>query len=433
MGTRRVGRPRVGWRIFALSVGMGAIAYFQQKGVTIAAERIMPELSLSQMQIGWIQWAYLLAYAPSQIVGGRVGQRFGARRTLAVAGAIAIVATIAMPLAPAALAGGAIFAALFLSQLTLGFAQAPIFPVSAGVFGTWLPAHRWGLAIGIQTMGCQLGAAATPAVIVYLMQKFGWQRALFWTDLPAVVLVAAWAWYMRNTPREHPSISPEELAELESADAVSTVAASTSMTRAKLPRRDIALLTASYIGMNYVFYLLANWSFLYLVQERHFTVAQGGWFATLPPLAAALGAGVGGGLVDVLCVKVGIRWGYRLVPLAALPTIALLLVLAMYAANPLAAVVGMTLCYGLVELTEGAYWAATMRVAGANTMTATGVLNTGGALGGLIGIPIVAFLSGHGAWNASFLIGALCAMASAVAWFGVDTTRRGPGTAPLPQ
>ena len=54
--------------------------------------------------------------------------------------------------------------------------------------------------------------------------------------------------------------------------------------------------------------------------------------------------------------------------------------LAMYAANPLAAVVGMTLCYGLVELTEGAYWAATMRVAGANTMTATGVLNTGGAL-----------------------------------------------------
>src|ERR1700676_2363242 len=156
MGTRRVGRPRVGWRIFALSVGMGAIAYFQQKGVTIAAERIMPELSLSQMQIGWIQWAYLLAYAPSQIVGGRVGQRFGARRTLAIA------ATIAMPLAPAALAGGAIFAALFLSQLTLGFAQAPIFPVSAGVFRTWLPARRWGLAVGVQTMGCQLGAAATP-------------------------------------------------------------------------------------------------------------------------------------------------------------------------------------------------------------------------------------------------------------------------------
>ena len=112
-------------------------------------------------------------------------------------------------------------------------------------------------------------------------------------------------------------------------------------------------------------------------------------------------------------------------PLAALPTVALLLVLAMYVTNSFAAVVGITLCYGLVELTEGAYWAGTMRLAGTNTMTATGVLNTGGALGGLIGIPVVAFYSGHGAWNVAFLIGAVCSIASAIAWLGVDTTPRG--------
>ena len=72
-------------------LAMSAIAYFQQKGVTIAAERIMPELSLSQMQIGWIQWAFLLAYTPSQVFSGLVGQRFGARLTLAVAGAVALL------------------------------------------------------------------------------------------------------------------------------------------------------------------------------------------------------------------------------------------------------------------------------------------------------------------------------------------------------
>lgn len=53
------------------------------------------------------------------------------------------------------------------------------------------------------------------------------------------------------------------------------------------PGRDVALLTLSYASMNYVFYLLANWSFLYLVLERHFSVAQSGWLATLPPLGAA--------------------------------------------------------------------------------------------------------------------------------------------------
>jgi sugar phosphate permease len=403
-------------------VGLGAVAYFQQKGVTIAAERIMPELSLSQMQIGWIQWAFLLAYTPAQIIGGRLGQRFGARCTLTIAGIVAVLATIAMPLAPAVLTGGALFAGLFLSQFVLGLAQAPTFPVGAGIVRAWLPARRWGLANGIQSMGAQLGAAITPALIVFLMQAVGWQRALFWTALPSLALVLAWAWYVRNSPREHRSVSREELAELESADDKRTALATPA--RARLPGRDLTLLTASYAGMNYVFYLLANWSFLYLIQERHFTVAESGWLATLPPIGAALGAGVGGGLVDALCARLGIRWGCRAVPLVSLPTVSALLVLAIYASNPFAAVVAMTLCYGIVELNEGAYWAAMIRVAGANTMTAAGVLNTGGSLGGLVGIPVVAFLSGRGDWNAAFLIGALCATLSALAWLGVDAARR---------
>jgi MFS family permease len=267
-------------------------------------------------------------------------------------------------------------------------------------------------------MGAQLGAAITPAVIVMLTQAFGWQRALFWTALPALGLVLAWAWYARNTPGGHPSVSVVELAELAAPEGLPAKPLTSAGT--KVPLWDLTLLTASYTILNYVFFLLANWSFLYLIQERHFTVAQSGWLATLPPIGAGLGAGIGGWLLDLLCRKCGIRWGSRLVPLLSLPTVAALLIFAVYASNPLAAVIAMALCFGLVEINEAAYWTATMRVAGANTMTAAGVLNTGGSLGGLIGIPIVAFLSGHGQWNAAFLIGALCAALSAIAWLGVD-------------
>src|SRR5256885_14569642 len=48
---------------------------------------------------------------------------------------------------------------------------------------------------------------------------------------------------------------------------------------ALLQNRDVLLLTVSYLCMNYVFYLLANWCFLYLVQERHITVLESGWLA----------------------------------------------------------------------------------------------------------------------------------------------------------
>ncbi|HMK86509.1 MAG TPA: hypothetical protein VK437_11175, partial [Steroidobacteraceae bacterium] len=187
--------------------------------------------------------------------------------------------------------------------------------------------------------------------------------------------------------------------------------------------RDVLLLTISYLSMNYVYYLLGNWSFLYLRQERHLDVIESAWLSALPPLGAALGAGIGGGVTDFCCSRLGLRWGYRLVPLISLPLVAALLVLAVMVGSAPLAVTAMTLCYFLVELNEGPFWAATMRVAGARTMTATGVLNTGGALGGLIGIPIVAYLSGRNSWSAAFLLGALCAAASAAAWLSVDAGR----------
>jgi len=415
--------------MFALLVTLGAVAYFQQKGVTVAAERIMPELSLTQMQIGWVQWAFVLGYTPTQIFAGRVGERFGARCTLAVAGLLAILATLAMPLAPALLTGSALFAGLVLSQLMLGIAQSPTFPVGAGVVRAWLPPRRWALANGIQSMGLQLGAAATPPVIVLIMQRFGWQRALIWTSLPALGVILLWAWYARDTPAEHPAVRAAELEELpppEPVELATRAPAEESLWQVLLGR-DVLLLTLSYMSMNYVYYLLSNWSFLYLVQERHLGVRLSGWLAALPPLGAALGAGVGGVIADHLSLRLGPRWGYRLLPLISLPLVTLSLALVVLGVPALVAISLMTLCYALIELNEGPFWAVTMRVGGRRTMTATGLLNTGGALGGLIGIPLVAHWSGQQHWNAAFLLGAGCALASACAWLVIDPQRPARG------
>jgi predicted MFS family arabinose efflux permease len=73
-----------------------------------------------------------------------------------------------------------------------------------------------------------------------------------------------------------------------------------------------------------------------------------------------------------------------------------------------------------VELTEGSFWATAMTIGRDNTMVVGGVLNLGGSLGGVVGIPIVAYLSGHGAWNAAFLVGACFALVSAIIWAFID-------------
>lgn len=414
----------VRWKIFAFLFAFGFIAYLQQRSITVAGYQMMPQLGLTQMQLGWLESATLLGYTALQFPGGVLGQRLGARWMFVIIGLIAFAATLATPLAPLLLSGGALFAVLLGVQLLLGAAQGPIFPVSAGVFETWFPPGRWPLVQGLQSMGLGLGNAATPFIVAWLMSAFSWQQALIWPTLPALVLLIWWGLYARDTPAEHPAVTATELADLgEHRDAQIDRRISWRRVLQLLRDKDVLLLTGSYLCMNYVFYLLANWSFLYLVQERHFTVLEGGALSSTPPLAAALGAGIGGKLASDFGERFGIRNGLRLIPLLSLPLAGLLLFAAVHAANPYLAVVALALCFFAVELNEGPYWAAIMHVGRGDSMAASGLLNTGGNVGGLILTPTVAYLSGHQQWTAAFLLGTLFALLSAVAWLAVDPSR----------
>jgi sugar phosphate permease len=56
-------------------------------------------------------------------------------------------------------------------------------------------------------------------------------------------------------------------------------------------------------------------------------------------------------------------------------------------------------------------------------MSASGLLNTGDNLGGLVATPIVAWLSGQHSWTTAFGVGTACALVSAILWLSVDPTR----------
>jgi MFS transporter, ACS family, glucarate transporter len=412
---------RIRWRILSLLFGFGFLAYFQQKSITVVAAQMMPDLHLSQFQISLIEWGFVLGYALFQLPGGVFGQRQGARRTFVIIGLAAFLATIGMPLAPYMLGGMGLFAALLAVQLLLGCSQAAIFPVSAGVFEVWFPPRQWTSVQGLQTMGLGLGAALTPPLVATLMSTMGWQRALLWVSLPAIALIALWAWYGRNSPREHPSMTAQELDEIGSQE-LAPIDAKIDFKQLLniLKNRNVLLLAVSYLCMNYSFYLLSNWVFLYLVQERHFSILEGGWLASVPPLASAAGAGIGGLITGYLCRRVGNRWGYRLVPMIAMPIAGALLLISVNVSNPYLALAGLATCFAAVELNEGAYWGAAMTVGRGDTMAASGVMNTGGNLGGIIGIPIVGWLSGEHLWHAAFVLGAIFSAVCAVAWLWIE-------------
>ena len=162
---------RIRWRIFGFLFGFGLVAYFQQKSITIAAERIMPELHLTQLQISFLSQAFVVGYALFQIPGGFLGQKLGARHAFTLISLVAFFAMISTALAPFAFGGERLFLMMLLAQFLLGIAQGGIFPMSAGVFESWFPPRHWALVQGLQSMGLQLGAAMTPPLIASLMKS----------------------------------------------------------------------------------------------------------------------------------------------------------------------------------------------------------------------------------------------------------------------
>ena len=404
------------------------MSFVQRTSIAVAADTMMPVLHISQVQIGWLNTAFLMTYAIMQIPGGVLGQYLGARRTYVAVGIVSLLATVATPALSIIYDGAALFVGLFVAQLIQGVSLAPVFPVFASVVETWFPTNRWAIANGLQSCGMLLGGCVTPIAVVSLTQAVGWRMALLLAALPVALVTMGWGWYGRSLPRQHPSVTAEELAELDSAahDQV------TPLTLRRLGRiaadRDVLLLSFSYLCMNYTFYLLTYWSFLYLVQVRGFKGIESGVMGMVPWIGAAIGAAVGGFLSDRLAERWGARWGYRLVPLITLPAVAALLLLTIWVSRPYAAVLALAAAFGAVEINEGAYWAATMHVARSDSGAATGVLNTGGNLGGILCQPIVAALSAAGAWDAAFRTGTILALVAAGAWMLIDADR----TVPLP-
>jgi len=423
---------RVRWQIFGFLSAFAMLSYVQRTSLGVAAENIMPELHLSQMQIGWLNAAFATCYAFAQLPGGVLGQRYGARLTFTIVGLVGLVATIATPLAPVLLTGTALFFALLAAQGLLGASQGPVFPMVAAVFETWFPQRQWAITQGLNTLCMNVGGAMTPLLIVVLTGHFGWQGALLWVALPAAVLTATWAWYGRNTPRAHPRVTAAELAELDTDESAEPTPLTLERMRGIFADRDVRLLTFSYFCFNFVFYLLGTWSFLYLVQQRRFTGLESGFAGMMPWIGAGIGAGVGGYLSDGLAQRIGFRWGYRLVPLCALPCAGLLLLATIGVSTPNAAVLTLMATFFAIELNEGAFWAATMRVARADSGAATGVLNTGGNLAGMVSAPIIGALSGAGHWNAAFVIGAAFAVVAAACWLAIDPDPPVPLAAPAP-
>src|SRR6516162_6687995 len=192
--------------LFLLCV-MYLITYVDRVNISTAAGAMKGELHLNNTQLGFAFSAFAYPYAVFQIIGGWVGDRFGARLTLFASGLIWASATILT-----GLAGG--FQSLVLYRVLLGFGEGATFPTATRAMQSWTKPDNRGFAQGITHSSARFGNAAAPPIVAALIISLTWRGSFMVLGAVSLVWVLIWVWYFRDDPKDHPAITSEELVTL---------------------------------------------------------------------------------------------------------------------------------------------------------------------------------------------------------------------------
>lgn len=182
--------------------------------------------------------------------------------------------------------------------------EAAAFPASARAVLRWLPGSQRGFGQGIQYAGSRLGAAITPALVVFLLYKTTWRWIFCGFGSVGAVLGLVWYAYYRNRPQEHPGVNDEELKAIGPAAAPRATTARDVPWRRILHGRNLWFLSSMYFCYGWVAWMYLFWLPTYLVEAGHFSQIRMGLGASLPLLAATV-TNVAGGWTSG---KLSSRW-----------------------------------------------------------------------------------------------------------------------------
>ncbi len=159
-------------------------------------DEISADLGLSLVQVGWIWGFGSVMGILVGLIGGPVGDRFGPRRTLALA-------CLFMGIAGAARGFSNGFAMLAVTMVITGFAQWSIPMNVHKACGIWFPRKQLGMANGVVSVGMALGflSGSLWAATVFSPLLGGWRNVLYGYGAVAILFGTFW-WFSRENPRD---------------------------------------------------------------------------------------------------------------------------------------------------------------------------------------------------------------------------------------
>lgn len=415
---------RVRWFLIFWLFVLSAVSYLDRVNLSIAAGSIVDAYHLTDVQLGKVFSALVAGYALFQAVGGRLADRFGPRLVLTAGVVWWGIFTALTALVPADVRGALL---IFITvRFLLGAGEAVMYPAGNQFVARWIPVGERGIANGWIFAGVGAGAGLTPPLITYLMIHYGW-RSSFWV-CAVIGFLAGAVWFVaaRDLPSEHPRVSAEELATIQSgltvanaSDAPKTLVSWREVMRS----REVWAVTISYFGYGYVAWIFFAWFYRYLAKVRGLDLKTSAVYSMLPFLAMLVCCLVGGLINDRLTKWRGPRLGRCGVAAVAMATAAIFIAFGSQVQGVRLASVVLAGGAGALYLAQSSFWSVTADIAGASAGSVSGFMNMGGQLGGAVTGSLTPWIALHYGWTASFLVAASLSLLGGIAWLIVDPRR----------
>ncbi|MEH0153190.1 MFS transporter [Limibacter armeniacum] len=207
-----VGKYR--YRILALLFMATTINYMDRSIMGVLGPTLIDKVFFwSDMDYAYINMGFKIAYAIGMVSMGAIIDRLGTKIGYTVAIAIWSVSGMLH----AAVRPAFSMLGFTLARVGLGLGESGNFPACIKTVAEWFPKRERAWATGLFNAGANVGAVMAPLVIPFIVAENGdgWQFAFLITGAFSLLWIVLWNKVYRK-PEEHPSLSKEELAYIQS-------------------------------------------------------------------------------------------------------------------------------------------------------------------------------------------------------------------------
>jgi ACS family glucarate transporter-like MFS transporter len=400
---------------------ISAIAFLDRVNISVAGTSIAHEYGFDFVKLGGVLSAFNWGYALFQAPGGRLADRFGPRRILALGTVWWAVFTALTAGVPSGFRFA--IATLIAVRFLLGVGEAVVYPAGNRLVASWIPVRERGIANGLIFAGVGAGASLAPPLITFILLHQGWRWSFWISALIGLAGGVVWFLIARDKPEEHSSVNPEEAALIREGLPAGEALSKPVAWKAIFASMDVAAVTASYFCYGYVAYIFFTWFFIYLNKVRGLNLKTSGYYSMLPFAAMAVCSSLGGWISDRVTTAFGKRAGRCGVAGGAMALCTIFLALGMFAADARLASVVLAGGAGALYLSQSSFWSVSSEMAGASSGSVSGVMNMGGQIAGALTALLTPLIAKYFGWNTPFFVAAALCCLGAVLWLFIDIDR----------